>query len=121
MKSALYDIKSNNEKLFYENKFPSGNHERDMFELDANFLLSGMFPAHLITTVSDQYLKEGIAKAISDNWNLVNDFPILQEIKNEREKLHIQNSNRVQTSVLVAPLSGSKSIKNRFNPSKINV
>jgi len=35
----------------------------------------------------------------------------LKRLKNEREKLHIQNSNRVQTSVLVAPLSGSKDKK----------
>jgi len=46
--------------------------------------------------------------------------------KHEREKLHIQNSNRVQTSVLVAPLSGSKDKKNRLlrykdlNPLRIN-
>jgi len=35
----------------------------------------------------------------------------LKRLKNEREKIHIQNSNRVQTSVLVALLSGSKNKK----------
>ncbi|MBN1175016.1 glycogen/starch synthase [Candidatus Woesearchaeota archaeon] len=73
------------EKLFYENSFPSGNHGKDMYELYVNFLLSGMFPADLISTVSVQYLNEGIARAISDNWNLINDYPVLKQIKDQMD------------------------------------
>lgn len=73
------------EQLFYENGFPSGDYVKDMYNLHANILLSGMFPADIISTVSDQYLKEGIGKAINDNWQLADMYKILEPIRAELE------------------------------------
>lgn len=53
-------------KLFY-NQHPNNNYEKDMFNLEADFLLSGIHAADLVTTVSDQYLNEAIAKSINEN------------------------------------------------------
>jgi starch synthase len=86
-----YYTKNFHKKLFFDNGFPSGNHDADMYRLYVDMLTTGFLDADQITSVGDNILTEAL------NWRLKNIGVMPEKMTQMLIYRHNEHSDEVGT------------------------